>query len=74
VSKPLRTPMYSIRRHNGRTREKLECVRVSMCICYADVCKIVCVVSECERVNQADLHIYNTYSSQIYVNIYLWCV
>jgi len=29
-----------------------------VCICYADVCERVCVVSECERVNEVDLHVY----------------
>jgi len=51
--------MYSSRRVNGRTREKLECVRVSMCVCYVDMWEIECVVSECERANEADLHICN---------------
>jgi len=57
VSKPLRTTMYSSRLVNGRTRGKLECVRVSMCIFYVDVYERECVVSECERVNEVDLHI-----------------
>jgi len=52
--------MYSYRRVKGRTREKLECVRVSMCQCYVDMCERMWVVSECERerVNEVDLHIY----------------
>jgi len=49
--------MYSSRRVNGRTRKKLECVCVSMCVCSVDVCERNCVVSECERVNVVDLHI-----------------
>ena len=32
--------------------------REYVCICYADVCERVCVVSECERVNEVDLHVY----------------
>jgi len=43
--------MYLSRSVNGLTQEKLECVRVSMCICYEDMCERECVVRECEQVN-----------------------
>ena len=36
----------------------MDCVRVSMCVRYVDVRLSKCVVSECERVNEVDLHMY----------------
>jgi len=65
VSKPLKTPMDSSGRVDGRIGQKNECVRLSMCICYVDVYERECVVSECERVNEVDLYVYFTYSSLI---------
>ena len=49
--KTLRTPVYPSRPVNGRIQEKLECVGLSMCMCYVDMFDRECVVRECERVN-----------------------